>query len=167
DGTYVAVKDAVVTPGDASKVTVGENQVALVVHSSSSNPDAGYDNWQGKVVAISIKAGDVFTINEDMTAVQAVIPEDLPGDESSEEPSDDPSQPSDESSEEPDDESSEEPDESSEEASAETSAEASAPVESSVPADDEGGSALLIVIIVVVVVAVIGAVVFIVIKRKK
>ncbi|MBR6553873.1 MAG: hypothetical protein IKT91_04630, partial [Clostridia bacterium] len=167
DGTYVAVQDAVVTPGDASKVTVGENQVALVVHSSSSNPDAGYDNWQGKVVAISIKAGDVFTINEDMTAVQAVIPEDLPGDESSEEPSDDPSQPDDESSEEPDDESSEEPDESSEEASAETSAEASAPVESSVPADDEGGSALLIVIIVVVVVAVIGAVVFIVIKRKK
>ena len=82
DGTYVAAADAVVTPGNADKVTVGENQIALVVHSSSSNPDAGYANWEGKVVALSVKAGDVFVINEEMTSVYAVIPgEDLTPDE--------------------------------------------------------------------------------------
>ena len=79
DGTYVAVQDAVATPGNADAVTVGENQIAIVVHSAASNPDPDkdgktYANWKGKVVAMAVKTGDVFTINEDKTAVYAVIP---------------------------------------------------------------------------------------------
>ena len=83
DGTYVAVQDAVVTPGNASKVTVGENQIALVVHSTSSNPDAGYANWLGKVVAVSVKAGDIFEVAEDWSSFKATNPatvEDSPED---------------------------------------------------------------------------------------
>ena len=74
DGTYVAAQDAIVTPGNADAITVGENQIALVVHSASSNPDGGYANWEGKVVAVSVKAGDVFKVSEDMTSVYAVVP---------------------------------------------------------------------------------------------
>ncbi len=79
DGTYVAVQDAVATPGNADAVTVGANQIAIVVHSAASNPDPDkdgktYANWKGKVVAMAVKTGDVFQINEDKTSVYAVIP---------------------------------------------------------------------------------------------
>ena len=72
DGTYVAVADAIVTPGGPDKVTLGENQIVLVAHSSYSNPNG--TNWQGKVVAMSVKAGDVFTVSDDMLTVVAVDP---------------------------------------------------------------------------------------------
>ena len=76
DGTDVAVQDAVVTPGGPDKVTVGENQIALVAHSAYSNPNG--TNWQGKVVAMSVKAGDVFTVSDDMLTVVAVDPNAAP-----------------------------------------------------------------------------------------
>ena len=88
DGTYVAAQDAVVTPGNANAITIGEGQIALVAHSSASNPDAGYANWMGKIVAVAVKAGDVFKIDEAMTTVYAVIPG-----ESDEEPEDKPTTP--------------------------------------------------------------------------
>ena len=74
DGTYVAAQDAIVTPGNADAITVGENQIALVVHSASSNPDGGYANWEGKVVAVSVKAGDVFNVDLDGLTVSAIDP---------------------------------------------------------------------------------------------
>ena len=76
DGTYVAQKDAIVTPGSAAGagITIGEGQIAIVVHSSSSNPDSGYANWQAKVVAVSVKAGDIFEVAEDFSTVTAIGP---------------------------------------------------------------------------------------------
>lgn len=163
DGTYVALQNAIVTPGNADAITIGENQIALVVHSSASNDDnPAYSNWMGKVVAISVKKGDVFEIVGDMEAVKAVIPEEEPVDPPSEDPGAT-SEPSDESSEEPD-ESSEEPEESSEEVTSTPAT--STPAESSAPADDES-SALPIILIVVAVVVVAAVVVIILIKRKK
>lgn len=163
DGTYVALQNAIVTPGNADAITIGENQIALVVHSSASNDDnPAYSNWMGKVVAMSVKKGDVFEIIGDMEAVKAVIPEEEPVDPPSEDPGAS-SEPSDESSEEPD-ESSEEPEESSEEVTSTPAT--STPAESSAPADDES-SALPIILIVVVVVVVAAVVVIILIKRKK
>ncbi len=167
DGTYVALQNAIVTPGNGDAITIGENQIALVVHSSASNDnDPAYTNWMGKVVAMSVKAGDVFEIVGDMEAVKAVIPEEEPVDPPSEDESSDPgesSTPDDESSEEPD-ESSEEPEDSSEEATSTPAA--STPAESSAPAEDES-SALPIILIAVAVVAIAAVVVIIIIKRKK
>ena len=78
DGTYVALKDAIVCPGSAANagIEVGGDKIAIVVHSASSNPDldAQYGNWMGKIVAVSVKAGDVFKIADDMTTVYAVVP---------------------------------------------------------------------------------------------
>ncbi|MBQ3154408.1 MAG: discoidin domain-containing protein, partial [Clostridia bacterium] len=77
DGTYVALKNAIVTPGSAAGagISIGEGQIAIVVHSSASNPDAGdYPNWLGKVVAMSVKAGDVLVVDMDGMTVYAPIP---------------------------------------------------------------------------------------------
>jgi hypothetical protein len=74
DGTYVAAQDAVVTPGNADAITIGEGQIALVAHSSASNPDAGYANWLGKIVAVSVKAGDVFKVDLEGLTVTAIDP---------------------------------------------------------------------------------------------
>ena len=83
DGTYVALQDAIVCPGSAAGagITLGENQIAIVAHSAYSNPNG--TNWEAKVVAMSVKAGDVFEINEEMTTVYAVIPgeENAPSDD--------------------------------------------------------------------------------------
>ena len=78
DGTYVALQDAIVTPGSAAAagITIGENQIALVAHSAYSNPNGS--NWQGKVVAMSVKAGDVFTVSDDFSTVVAVDPNAAP-----------------------------------------------------------------------------------------
>ena len=78
DGTYVALQDAIVTPGTAAAagITIGENQIALVAHSAYSNPNGS--NWQGKVVAMSVKAGDVFTVSDDFSTVVAVDPNAAP-----------------------------------------------------------------------------------------
>jgi LPXTG-motif cell wall-anchored protein len=93
DGTYVAVQNAIITPGSANAITVGENQIALVVHSSASNPEAGYENWTGKVVAMSVKAGDKFDIDLDEMTVVAVDPNAPVEPETPDEPSDTPDLP--------------------------------------------------------------------------
>ena len=78
DGTYVALKDAIVCPGTAAAagIEVGGDKIALVAHSAYSNPNG--TNWQGKVVAMSVKAGDVFTVSDDMLTVVAVDPNAAP-----------------------------------------------------------------------------------------
>ena len=74
DGTYVALQDAIVCPGTAAAagIEVGGDKIALVAHSAYSNPNGS--NWQAKVVAMSVKAGDVFTVSDDMLTVVAVDP---------------------------------------------------------------------------------------------
>lgn len=66
DGTYVAVSDAIVGSGSRPLIELKEDQIAFVVHSGGSVPSnclGSYENWVGKVVAVSIKAGDVFEID--------------------------------------------------------------------------------------------------------
>ena len=77
DGTYIALRDAIAAPGSAAGagITIGTDQIAIVIHSAASRPGLGYDNWKGKVVAMATKAGDIFEISKDWTSVYAVIPE--------------------------------------------------------------------------------------------
>lgn len=66
DGTYVAVRRAIVGEGNQYKITLEENQIAFVVHSGGSVPQnclGSYENWMGKVVACSIRKGDVFQVD--------------------------------------------------------------------------------------------------------
>ena len=78
DGTYVAIRDAIVTPGSAANanIAVDEDHIAVVIHSASSNPDLAdtYGNWEAKIVAVSVKEGDVFEVDMDGLTVYAVIP---------------------------------------------------------------------------------------------
>lgn len=66
DGTYVAIRRAIVGEGNQYKITLEENQIAFVVHSGGSVPQnclGSYENWMGKVVACSIRKGDVFEVD--------------------------------------------------------------------------------------------------------
>ncbi len=66
DGTYVAIRRAIVGEGSQYKITLEENQIAFVVHSGGSVPQnclGSYENWMGKVVACSIRKGDVFEVD--------------------------------------------------------------------------------------------------------
>ncbi|MBQ0110004.1 MAG: discoidin domain-containing protein, partial [Clostridiales bacterium] len=77
DGKYIALRDAIVTPGSAANagITLGDGKVAFVVHSASSNPDDAdkYPNWEAKVAAVAVKEGDLFEITD--TAVKCLVPE--------------------------------------------------------------------------------------------
>jgi|GEM_PF-4494149 len=76
DGSYLAVQDAIVGNGSVPAITLGEGQIVLVVHSSASNPEnEAYDNWLGKVVAMSVKTGDKFFVDTEAMTVTAVDPE--------------------------------------------------------------------------------------------
>ena len=74
DGTYVALQDAIVCPGSAAGagITLGENQIAIVAHSAYSNPNG--TNWEAKVAAMAVKAGDVLVVADDFSSVYAMIP---------------------------------------------------------------------------------------------
>ena len=66
DGTYVAVRRAIVGEGSQYKITLEENQIAFVVHSGGSVPQnclGSYENWMGKVVACAVRKGDVFEVD--------------------------------------------------------------------------------------------------------
>ena len=66
DGTYVAIRRAIVGEGTQYNLKLEENQVAFVVHSGGSVPQnclGSYENWLGKVTACSIRKGDVFEID--------------------------------------------------------------------------------------------------------
>jgi hypothetical protein len=152
DGTYVAIRRAIVGEGNQYKITLEENQIAFVVHSGGSVPQnclGSYENWMGKVVACSIRKGDVFEVdltpgNLAVAAIGKLVEE-----------------PSEESSETVSEESSEEE---------ETSAEAESVVsETSVeqPIDNDTDYTGVVIVCIAVIVVSVGATVVVTVKRKK
>lgn len=152
DGTYVAVRRAIVGEGNQYKITLEENQIAFVVHSGGSVPQnclGSYENWMGKVVACSIRKGDVFEVdltpgNLAVAAIGKLV------EESAEE-----------SSETVSEESSEE-----EEISAEVESVVS---ETSVeqPVDNDADYTGVVIVCIAVIVGSVGVIVAVAVKRKK
>ena len=152
DGTYVAIRRAIVGEGTVFKLKLEENQVAFVVHSGGSVPQnclGSYENWLGKVAACSIRKGDVFEIDltPGMMAVAAIgkLVE----------------EPSEESSETASEESSEEEEISAEAESVVSETSVEQPVEND--ADYTG----VVIVCIAVIVGSVGAVVVVTVKRKK
>lgn len=152
DGTYVAVRRAIVGEGNQYKITLEENQIAFVVHSGGSVPQnclGSYENWMGKVVACAVRKGDVFQVdltpgNLAVAAIGKLVEE-----------------PSEESSETASEESSEEEEISAEAESVVSETSVEQPVE-----NDTDYTGVVIVCIAVIVGAVV-VVVVVTVKRKK
>ena len=62
---YKAVTDGTGMNGASPSVTLKDNQIIVVVHSSSSRPtDAEqYPNWEDKVAALAVRVGDCLVLN--------------------------------------------------------------------------------------------------------
>ncbi|MBQ9848331.1 MAG: leucine-rich repeat protein [Clostridia bacterium] len=84
DGTYVALRDAIICPGDPSNAGIdldSGDRIAVVIHSATVKPEyeSLYPNWFSAVIAKSVKKGDIFVVSglesgEDIT-VYSVGPE--------------------------------------------------------------------------------------------
>jgi len=152
DGTYVSIRKSIVGEGTQYRITLEENQIAFVVHSGGSVPQnclGSYENWLGKVVACSIRKGDVFQVdltpgNLAVAAIGKLVEE--PSEESSETAS-------------------EKTSEEEETSSAAESVTSEVSVEQP-PANDTDYTGIVIVCIAVIVGAV-GVVVVVTVKRKK
>ena len=152
DGTYVSIRKAIVGEGTQYRITLEENQIAFVVHSGGSVPQnclGSYENWLGKVVACSVRKGDVFEVDLTpgaitVSAIGKLVEE-----------------PSEESSETASEESSEE-----EETSSAVESVVSEVSEAQAPVTDTDYTGVVIVCIAVIVGAV-GVVVAVAVKRKK
>ncbi len=152
DGTYVAIRRAIVGEGTQYNLKLEENQVAFVVHSGGSVPQnclGSYENWLGKVTACSIRKGDVFEIdltpgNMAVAAIGKLVEE-----------------PSEESSETASEESSEE-----EEISAEAESVVS---ETSVeqPVENDADHTAVVIVCIALIVASAGVIVVVTVRRKK
>lgn len=152
DGTYVAIRRAIVGEGNQYKITLEENQIAFVVHSGGSVPQnclGSYENWMGKVVACSVRKGDVFEVdltpgNFAVAAIGKLVEE-----------------PSEESSETVSEESSEEEETSSavESVVSETSVEQ--------PVDNDTDYTGVVIVCIAVIVVSVGVAVVVTVKRKK
>jgi len=152
DGTYVAIRRAIVGEGNQYKITLEENQIAFVVHSGGSVPQnclGSYENWMGKVVACSVRKGDVFQVDltPDAITVSAI------------------GKLVEESAEESSETASEETSEEEETSSAVESVDSETSVEQP-PANDTDDTGVVIVCIAVIVGAV-GVIVAVAVKRKK
>ena len=151
DGTYVSIRKSIVGEGTQYRITLEENQIAFVVHSGGSVPQnclGSYENWLGKVVACSVRKGDVFQVDLTpgaitVSAIGKLVEE-----------------PSEESSETASEESSEE-----EEISAAVESVVPEVSEAQVPATDTDYTGVVMVCIAVIVGAV-GVVVVVTVKRK-
>lgn len=168
---YKAVTNGAGMNGAAPEVTINDNQIIVVVHSSSSNPNDAelYPNWEDKVACLAVKAGDYLVLNGiDLAAgtctngtITVVTAEDIGAD------------PSTESSEAPA-ESSEAPAESSEAVSeavsnavsAEASAEDSDVKSSEMEIDGEGGLGIWLYVIIGGAVVVVAVIVVLIFKKK-
>ncbi|MBR4799539.1 MAG: hypothetical protein IK047_04670, partial [Clostridia bacterium] len=64
ENVYKAITDGTAMGGNPPEFTPGENQVAFVIHSSTSNPDnaSQYPNWEDKVAALAVKTGTYFAL---------------------------------------------------------------------------------------------------------
>ncbi len=176
---YKAITNGAAMGGAAPVVTLEDNQIIVVVHSSSSNPNDAdsYPNWEDKVACLAIKTGDYLVFdgidlaagtctNGTMTVVTEDQLGDLPPATESEAPS--------ESSEAPA-ESSEAPAESSETAtetvsdatSTEASAEDSDVKTSEMEIDGEGGLGIWLYVIIGVAAVALIAVIAVLAKKKK
>lgn len=152
DGTYVSIRKSIVGEGTQYRITLEENQIAFVVHSGGSVPQnclGSYENWLGKVVACSVRKGDVFQVDLTPGAITVSAIGKLV-----EEPSEESSKPASE-------ESSEE-----EETSAAVESVVSEVSEAQAPVTDTDYTGVVIVCIAVIVGAV-GVVVVVAVKRKK
>lgn len=59
-GAYVVKSNGAAMGGAAPSVNLADNQIVVVVHSSSSNPNDAdtFPNWEDKVAALAVKTGD-------------------------------------------------------------------------------------------------------------
>lgn len=149
DGTYVSIRKSIVGEGTQYRITLEENQIAFVVHSGGSVPQnclGSYENWLGKVVACSVRKGDVFQVDLTPGAIAVSAIGKLVED------------PSEESSETASEESSEE-----EETSAEVESVVSEVSEAQAPVTDTDYTGVVMVCIAVIV----GAVGVVIWKLKK
>lgn len=66
DGIYKAITNGTAMGGTAPDVTLSDGQIMFVVHSSSSRPSEAdkYPNWEAKVVARAVKAGDFIVFSD-------------------------------------------------------------------------------------------------------
>ncbi|MBR0230943.1 MAG: hypothetical protein IJQ53_01800 [Clostridia bacterium] len=64
ENVYKAITDGTAMGGAAPEFTPGDNQVAFVIHSSTSNPDNAdkYPNWEDKVAALAVKSGNYLAL---------------------------------------------------------------------------------------------------------
>ncbi len=66
-GIYKAIKDAEPSQGTPPAVQLGENQILIAVHSSTSNPNKAaennWHNWEDKVAFLAVKSGDCFVFD--------------------------------------------------------------------------------------------------------
>ena len=62
---YKAITDGAAMGGETPSVSLKDNQIIVVVHSSTSNPDQAdlYPNWEDKVAALAIKKGDCLVFD--------------------------------------------------------------------------------------------------------
>ncbi len=76
-GDLYEVVKVIVTPGAGATLALANGEIALVVHSSASNGDGGnaqYHNWQSKVAAMALKAGDKVKVADDKSSAYVLIP---------------------------------------------------------------------------------------------
>ncbi len=66
DGVYKVTSDGTAMGGTALDMTLSDGQILVVVHSSSSRPTEAdkYPNWESKVLAKAVKAGDYLVFSE-------------------------------------------------------------------------------------------------------
>ncbi len=76
-GDLYEVVQVIATPGAGATLDLGEGELALVVHSASSQPEENgiaYANWASKVAALALKAGDKIYIDAEMTSAYVLMP---------------------------------------------------------------------------------------------
>ena len=64
EGELYEVVSAQAGGGVKPAITMEENDIVLIVHSASSNPNDGYANWQSKVIALALQAGDKVQVTD-------------------------------------------------------------------------------------------------------
>lgn len=175
---YKAVTNGAGMGGAAPSVTLEADQIIVVVHSASSNPNDAetYPNWEDKVACLAIKVGDYLKLdgidlaagtctNGTVTVITEDELADLPAsDENSEAPAESSEAPA-ESSEDAVSEAESEA-ESLDESKTDTSVEDSEVKTSTMEIDGEGGLGVWLWVIIGAVIVVVVIVIAVVAKKK-